>query len=77
MACYKICNVRVNAPKPRDSGPAQQPASLRNSSNTSKQGLLSPQVEEVTKSMDLEPNAHEKVSCCEHMPVLPGLPAQR
>jgi len=61
VACYKICNVRVNAPR-RDSQPAeQQPASLANSSNASKKGLLSPHVEEVTKAMDLEPNAHEKV----------------
>ena len=69
VACYKICNVRVNAPR-QNGEAAQQPASLRNSSNTSKQGLLSPHVEEVTKSMDLEPNAHEKASCCRHMPVL-------
>ncbi len=64
MACYKICNVRVNAPRLQASEPAeQQPASLANSSNASKKGLLSPHVEEVTKAMDLEPNAHEKVIC--------------
>ena len=63
VACYKICNVRVNS-APKDGEPAgPKPASLCSSSNASKQGLLSPQVEEVTKSMDLEPNAHEKVLC--------------
>ena len=61
VACYKICNVRVNAMRQNSEPMAPKPASLCSSSDTSKQGLLMPQVEEVTKSTDLEPTSHEKV----------------
>jgi hypothetical protein len=61
VACYKICNVRVNSVRQSSGSMAGLPEGLAGSSDNSKKGLLSPHVEEVTKVTDLEPNAHEKV----------------